>query len=253
MQRNILITSAASDLALELCRELVKDQSRNIIATTRTTPLPDDLKYNRNLDFIDSIDLTNPECIKQVRTAVDHKFKDQFTLINFSGSFWDHKRLVDTSYEQILDLIMSHYISLSYLSKSLIPLMIERGGGGILAFSCNSVQYNYPELSPFTCAKAAIETFVRCIANEYSEQGIIANAIALPTMRTDKVIKAKPNGDHNNYIAPDELARIVIDTCLNASIYINGNTFKLFKYSPSFYGASYFDRNPSGPSNVSRS
>jgi NAD(P)-dependent dehydrogenase (short-subunit alcohol dehydrogenase family) len=126
--------------------------------------------------------------------------------------------------------------------------MVSRGGGRLVAFSCNSIQHNYPEMAPFTAAKAAVETLVKCIANEYSTAGIQANALALPTIRTPKVCESKDLPDEEDYVAPAELARIVLDEILCLSSYVNGNSIKLFKPSSAFYRTSYFDRNPSGRS-----
>jgi len=46
-------------------------------------------------------------------------------------------------------------------------------------------------MAAFTSAKAACECLIKCIANEYSQYGIIANAIALSTILTPKVKKSK--------------------------------------------------------------
>jgi NAD(P)-dependent dehydrogenase (short-subunit alcohol dehydrogenase family) len=141
-------------------------------------------------------------------------------------------------------MMESHYLSLMGVARFLTPILLKKGGGRLLAMSCNSVAYNYPDLSPFTAPKAAIESFIKSYANEYAEFSISATAVALPTMRTPKVLDDKTDGDHENYIDPEEFASIVLDQLLPQSPYLTGNTVRLVKYSRTFYHSSYFDRNP---------
>jgi len=88
-----------------------------------------------------------------------------------------------------------------------------------------------------------VETLIKCVAHEYAEHGISATALALPTIRTAKVLVEKPQGDHENYISVEDLARIVFDV-LKLPPTVNGNVVKVYKHSKTFYHSSYFDRNP---------
>jgi NAD(P)-dependent dehydrogenase (short-subunit alcohol dehydrogenase family) len=97
---------------------------------------------------------------------------------------------------------------------------------------------------PFTASKAAVESFVKSFANEHAEFGISACALALPTIRTAKVLKEKLTGDHKNYITPEELADYILDHVLIQPHEVNGNVFKVFKHSRTFYHKSYYQRNP---------
>jgi 2-deoxy-D-gluconate 3-dehydrogenase len=119
-----------------------------------------------------------------------------------------------------------------------------KGGGKIIAFSCNSVIYNYPEMAAFTSVKAAVEGLIKAISNEWAGKGVSANAFALPTIKTKKVIDSKKVEDFKDYITPDELADIVLSFLKLPHNYINGSIIKLFKYNSSFYSKSYFERNP---------
>ncbi len=140
-------------------------------------------------------------------------------------------------------MINSHYITLFGVIKAVLPIMQKLKGGKIIAFSCNSVKYNYPDMAAFTSAKAAIECLIKCTANELSQYHITANAFALPSIKTEQVIQSKPEAFHKNYPTLDELTDCIERTVENLSPLETGNIIQLFKYSDSFYHKGYYERN----------
>ena len=95
----------------------------------------------------------------------------------------------------------------------------------------------------FTSSKAAVECLIKCVANEQSKYNIIANSFALPSIKTNSVIKTKPEEFHKNYATLEELTDCIEHTIENLSPLINGNVINLFKYSESFYNKGYYERN----------
>jgi NADP-dependent 3-hydroxy acid dehydrogenase YdfG len=242
---NILLLGANSDIGKKIFELILKSNNvQNAIFVSRSK-IKSTIK-NENFHYLDGVDLTNAKDIKKVLKKVENVFKSEFIVIHSIGNFWNHIPLDECSMEKADEMMKSQYLTLYGIINALIPNMKKVGGGKFIAFSCNSVVYNYPELAPFTASKAAIETLIKCVANEYSKNNIYANVIALPTILTEKVRKNKPNGDHENYITDLELAEIILAEIAQLSKYITGNVIKVFKYSDTFYHKSYFDRNPSG-------
>jgi NAD(P)-dependent dehydrogenase (short-subunit alcohol dehydrogenase family) len=99
-------------------------------------------------------------------------------------------------------------------------------------------------MAPFTAAKAAIEMLLRCLAHELAPHGVSTTAIALPTILTEKVRRAKPSGDHENYITPEEVAVHILNDVFSQPGLVTGNISRLIKHSETFYGQGYFERNP---------
>ena len=104
-------------------------------------------------------------------------------------------------------------------------------------------------MAAFSSSKAAVDCLVKCIANEWSKYGVVANALALPTISTEAVRSlvrdGKKAGCVEGYIGVDELAELVLGAIAGIPPEVNGNVIKLFKHSDAFFGQSYFERNPS--------
>ena len=233
-----VIMGANSEIGKSLADYLIKC-SHEVLLISRSKK-----SSNKNDDiWLDGIDLTCETDLYKMRNFIKERFVSPFTLIHSVGDFWAHKSITNTSFDEAISQINSHYVTLYGVVKALVPIMQNVGGGKIIAFSCNSVRYNYPDMAAFTSAKAAVECLIKCVANEQSKYNITANAIALPSIKTKSVIATKPEEFHKNYPTLDELTECIEKTVENISPLVNGNVINLFKYSESFYHRGYYERN----------
>ena len=242
-KKNIILTGVSSHLGQALLKEITTKYNYKIITTSRSL---DDLTFNidssRHL-HLNGIDLTKGTCLSKLKKAASSFLKDKFDIIHSVGNFWYHVPFSDYPIEQAKVMMESHYLTLYGVCYEMLPLLIENGGGHIIAFSCNSVRYNYPNMAAFTSAKAAVETLIKCLANEYSKYNIVANVMALASLQTDTVKKSKPYGDFDNFMSLKKVAKTVLEINNEEVNYLNGNVINLFKYSDSFYNVGYLERN----------
>lgn len=234
-----VITGANSEIGNALARHL-NQQGHELLLVSRS------IKNDNSLDahtWIDGIDLTNESHLLKLKNKINEHFTSPFTLVHSVGDFWKHKSIEGTSFNEVISLIQSHYITLFGVIKAIVPVMRTVGGGSIIAFSCNSVKYNYPDMAAFTSAKSAVECLIKCVANEQAQYNIIANVFALPSIKTNSVIATKPEEFHENYPTVEELTNCIELTVENLSPLSSGNVISLFKHSHSFYHKGYYERN----------
>ncbi len=236
-----LITGANSDIGYFLIKHLISQNIR-AIATCRKDTRGLHQITDSNFELISNIDFEMEESLRGLKEILEQKGNIHYKVIHCVGNFWYHKSIPSTKHLEAKGLILSHYLTTFNLLKLMLPIMKQNSGGRFLTFSCNSVLYTYPEMAAFTSSKAAVETLVRCTANENSQYGIVINALALSTIKTEKVIESKREKYHDQYLTLDELMDSIMHT-INAPIHINGNIIKLLKYSNYFYHESYYDRN----------
>lgn len=235
---NYVITGANSEIGNALAHRL-SSNGHDLLLVSRSKKKD---RLDNNI-WIDGIDLMDESHLVELRAKIKEHFTDSFTLIHSVGDFWRHKSITLTNFDEAISQILSHYITLFGTIKAVVPIMQNVGGGKIIAFSCNSVKYNYPDMAAFTSSKAAVECLIKCVANEQSQYGILANAFALPSIKTNSVIKTKPIEFHKNYPTLDELTACIEQTIETLSPLSNGNIISLFKHSDSFYHKGYYERN----------
>jgi NAD(P)-dependent dehydrogenase (short-subunit alcohol dehydrogenase family) len=242
--RNVIIIGGTSNLGKALIVKVKELYNGKILSTSRKTHTFEKYKDDTNFRHLSNIDCTKQADIEKIKNeAVSFFNNEQFDIIHTIGAFWEHVPFSDIDMNKAKEMIDSHFVTFYGVCYNLIPLMIERGGGHIIAFSCNSVKYNYPQMAAFTSAKAAVETLVKCLANEYSENGIRVNAIALSSLKTAEVKKTKPYADYVNFMPVEEVADSVVKLNNHDFKYMNGNVISLFKHSKSFFEQGYLVRN----------
>lgn len=236
---NYIITGANSEIGKALIYHLI-DQGHNILPVSRSAK---DNTIAGKYSWIEGFDFTNEEHLLRLGEEIKEYFTEPFTVIHSVGDFWCHKSIVKTNFQEAISQINSHYITLYGVIKTVLPIMQQVGGGKIIAFSCNSVKYNYPDMAAFTSAKAAVECLIKCVANEQSKYNIIANAFALPSIKTKSVIETKPEKFHKDYATLEELVVCIEKAAENLTPLVNGSIINLFKYSHFFYNEGYYQRN----------
>lgn len=241
---NIVLVGGNSDIGRAISVELSSRDDVRALIVSRSS-VPSEMRCKRFM-YMDGVDLLIDAQMSRFTATLKDSFDSRFTVIHCVGDFWIHRPLDQSAISVARAHIESHYLTLYNVARHAAPVMISVGGGSFVGFSCNSVTKNYPEMAPFTSAKAAVETLIKCIANEYSEFGIQANALALPTIRTEKVGMYKIPDNQMQYITSHELAQIIVEQIVSLSPLISGNVISLFKFSKAFYHKSYFERNPSG-------
>lgn len=201
--KNIIIGGVSSDLGRVLAKELACVRGRVIVGTTRQDSevrlgLPAGVKIISKCDLAD-----DSACSVLAEEA--SCFDGPFGYIHSVGNFWEHVPFNEWNSENAAEMWNSHVHTLYVVLQKLVPVMIAKGGGSTIAFSCNSVRYNYPWMTAFTAAKSAVDCLIRSLANEFAEHDLRFNSLVLSSLHTAKVADSKPNGDVDNFIPPCDL------------------------------------------------
>lgn len=238
---NYLITGANSYLGREFVRFLSKSHNNNLLITSRTFFDFGNFE-SKNIKYFFDVDLLTEEGLEKITKEADVFFKGKFNLINCTGYYNGQEPFVDTTIHEAKKIFDSNFTTVYNIVSYLMPVMIKKGGGHIVAFSCNSVRFNYPEMAPFTAAKTALESLVRSLANELFKHGIYSNSFELATLSTEHELKVKPYGDHVHWLKVEEVVGYIEQFITNPIQIQNGNSILLYHYSDSFFNKSYYER-----------
>jgi len=117
------------------------------------------------------------------------------------------------------------------LARCAIPVMTARGGGSIVTISSGTSTIGESTRVAYGVSKAALNQLTRHLATRYGRDGIRANAIA-PGFILTATAAANVPADVQRRLAeanptrrlgtPDDIARVVVFLCSDASVYVNG-------------------------------
>jgi NAD(P)-dependent dehydrogenase (short-subunit alcohol dehydrogenase family) len=117
------------------------------------------------------------------------------------------------------------------LARHAIPVMSARGGGSVVTISSGTSTIGESTRVAYGVSKAALNQLTRHLAARYGRDGIRANAIA-PGFILTKTALANVPAEVQRRLAeanptrrlgtPDDIARVVVFLCSDASAYVNG-------------------------------
>lgn len=244
IKKNYLITGATSALGTAIAFSLIEKfrDECNLLLVSRSHSKELELLENSNVIYLSGVDLLGDNINDQILPSAKKLFEGSFNLIHSAGDFWFHNSFFEINTSEAQKMMDSHYGTLYNVLQNILPLMIKNGGGKVLTFSCNASEYNFPNMLPFTAAKTAVDATIKCIAHEFANKNIVANSIALSSLKTPHNKDSKPNGDFDNYLDLRELSYNVIEIAELSNGLVNGNVIHCYKHSDSYYNEGYFQR-----------
>ena len=244
MNRNFLITGATSTLGIALAARIKQRFSSNcklfIVSRSRNDKL--EQLVDTNTIYRYGIDLLELKEGDDILEEINTFFDSSFTVVHSAGDFWLHLPFLEFSTGEAKSMMDSHYGTLYNVLQHILPMMIKKGGGKIMTFSCNATEYHFPNMLPFTAAKAAVDATIKCIAHEHACNNIVANSIALSSLKTPQNKESKPHGDYEHYLNLDDVSDTVIEIAQLSNHLANGNIINCYEYSKSYYNEGYLQR-----------
>lgn len=86
--------------------------------------------------------------------------------------------------ELLLDTLRGNLVGAFRVTKSLLPMMLEQGGGAIVNIASVSGMAGEPALTAYGVSKAGIIQLTRAISTQYAGRGVRCNAIAPAFVKT---------------------------------------------------------------------
>lgn len=241
-QHSFVVTGASSFLGKAFAETLSGNENYKVFLTSRSAFNFGSLLKKKNVFYLPGIDLTIESDIEQLATAINDFLPSGFHVINCLGYFPGYQTIEEINITTAKKVFEGNVLALYNVANKLLPLMCKRKGGHFIGFSTHTSYQHYPRMVAFTAAKAAVESLIQGIANEYLDKGINANTIALATLMTETELKLKPKGDSNNWLTTNEVCEFVENIILQPNKLMSGNVIHIYRYSDSYFHQSYFDR-----------
>lgn len=100
------------------------------------------------------------------------------------------KDFLEVTDEDFLSIIHTNVLSVFAVSREVVKVMKNHGGGSIINISSMASQYGLPKVIAYSASKGAIETMTRAMAVELAQFGIRVNCIAPGFIKTKMSAKA---------------------------------------------------------------
>ena len=224
--KNIIVTGTSRGIGFELALQFA-NAGHQVLALSRKTPQI--LIENPNITCL-SVDLSTEEHLTQVEQFLATSWGKIDAIVHNAGALL-LKPFEETTTEEFENIYKVNVFGVANLTRICLPFL-QKGSHVVTISSMGGIQgsQKFAGLSAYSSSKGAIITLSELLAEEYKEQGIAFNVLALGSVQTEMLEEAFPG-----YKAPltaIEMANYIFDFTLTGNKYFNGKVLQVSSSNP---------------------
>ncbi len=225
--KNVIITGTSRGIGLELA-QLFANENHNVLAISRNTESV--LKLNHPKITALPVDISDEKDLHKVVDFVSSTWKNVDIIIHNAGMLVN-KPFAKITSTDFLEVYKVNVFGVAELTKNMIPFL-QKGSHVVTISSIGGIQgsLKFPGLAAYSSSKGAVITLSELLAEEYKEQGISFNVLALGAVQTEMLEEAFPG-----YKAPTtakEMASYICNFSLTGNQFYNGKVLQVSSTNP---------------------
>jgi NAD(P)-dependent dehydrogenase (short-subunit alcohol dehydrogenase family) len=224
--KNVIITGTSRGIGFELALEFAK-KGHHVLAISRK--IPDELLGNPNITCL-SIDISVEDEMHQIDKFIASTWKNVDILINNAGCLVNRpfSQLTQSDFERVYKV---NVFGVANLIKTCLPYM-NKGSHVVSISSMGGIQGSskFAGLAAYSSSKGALITLSELLAEEYKEQGVAFNVLALGAVNTEMLEEAFPG--YEAPISAKEMADYMFNFALTGNKFYNGKVLQVSSTTP---------------------
>jgi NAD(P)-dependent dehydrogenase (short-subunit alcohol dehydrogenase family) len=172
-------------------------------------------------------DLTDPSAATGAVGAVVDRFGRVDALLHLVGGYAGGGPIASFADDDLRSMLDQHVWSTLNVARAVVPGMVERGWGRVVAVTASTAVTTPPSLGAYSIAKAAEETLLRTLAREVAGGGVTVNVISVRKIDTEHEREAAPSPKNAAWTTPEEIAATMRYLCSDEAAAITGQRIAL--------------------------
>lgn len=224
--KNIIITGTSRGIGYELAL-LFANSGHQVLALSRK--IPQELLSNKNITCL-SVDLSIESDLTQVENFLNSSWKNVDAIVHNAGSLL-LRPFAETTQHDFENIYKVNVFGVANLTRISLPYL-QKGSHVVTISSMGGIQgsLKFAGLSAYSSSKGAVITLSELLAEEYKEQGISFNVLALGSVQTEMLAEAFPG--YQAPISAIEMAKYIFDFTLTGNKYYNGKVLQVSSTNP---------------------
>ncbi|MCC7360021.1 MAG: SDR family NAD(P)-dependent oxidoreductase [Anaerolineales bacterium] len=174
------------------------------------------------------VDVTQAASVKSWVEAVHARWGRVDVLVNIAGGYKPGKPVAELE-EADLDFMFNLNARSAFLTcRAVVPLMAAQGGGKIINVGAKAALAAGRKQTAYAISKAAVLRLTEALSAEVREQHINVNAVIPSIIDTPANRANTPNGDYAKWVAPGDLAAVVVFLASEAARAIHGAAIPVY-------------------------
>ena len=224
--KNIIITGTSRGIGYELALQFA-NQGHQVLAISRKTVK--ELIEHPNITCL-VVDLSEESGLNLITEFISQTWKNVDVLIHNAGCLVlkPFLQLTQADFEMVYKV---NVFGVANLTRICLPFL-KRGSHVVSISSMGGVQGSskFAGLAAYSSSKGAVITLSELLAEEYKEEGISFNVLALGAVQTEMLHEAFPG--YKAPLSAKEMADYIYDFSLNGNKYYNGKVLQVSSSTP---------------------
>ena len=229
--RVVLITGAAGNLGHAVVDAFRLAGARLTLVDRSPDRLPQmfpALADSPEYFFAHSVDVTDAGAVEAAVAETLKRFGRIDVVVNTAGGYRAGTPLHETLPETWDFLFNLNAKSVFVVSRACIPQMLRQGSGKIISVASRAALIGEAQASVYSASKAAVVRLTESMAAELESAGINVNCILPGIIDTPVNRKAMPAADYTSWVAPHDLADVILFLASDSARGINGAALPVY-------------------------
>ena len=174
-----------------------------------------------NLVFA-AANLTDEAAAKKSLTAAIAHAGRVDALCNIAGGFRMGPPVHETPADLWKLMMDMNAGTLLHAVQAVVPAMLKNGGGKIVNVGAGAGQRGAAQMGAYSASKSAVIRLTEAMAAELREQNINVNCVLPSVIDTIPNRKSMPEADPKKWVAPGDLASVILFLCSDEARAIHG-------------------------------
>jgi len=224
--KNIIVTGTSRGIGYELALQFA-NAGNQVLAISRK--IPQTLLEHQNITCL-SVDLADENALQEVDGFLSSTWKKVDAVVHNAGALL-LKPFSETTQADFESIYKVNVFAVANLTRICLPYL-QKGSHVVTISSIGGVRgsLKFAGLAAYSSSKGAVITLTELLAEEYKEQGISFNVLALGSVQTEMLNEAFPG--YQAPISAEGMATYIYDFTLNGNKYFNGKVLEVSSTNP---------------------
>lgn len=220
--RTVVITGAAGNLGRAVAQAF-EDQGAQLVLVSRNRETLQHAfgEENARRLFV-AADLRHADQAAEAATTAMARFDRIDVLCNLAGGFHMGETVHETAQAQWEAMFAINFSTALHMAQAVVPAMLAQGGGKIVNVGALAARHGQAQMGAYIAAKSAVMRLTESMAAELREKHINVNCVLPSILDTPENRAAMPQADPARWVAPQDLASVIMFLTSDAARAIHG-------------------------------
>jgi NADP-dependent 3-hydroxy acid dehydrogenase YdfG len=166
--------------------------------------------------------LTDAKAAQAIAETVETRWGQIDALLHLVGGWAGGTEVVNLDEGEVREMLDQHLWTTLHIVQQVVPGMVERGQGRVLAVSSPFASDPRAKGSSYAIGKAAEETLLQTLAREVAGSGVTVNMLLVRTIDAEHEREAAPSTKNASWATPEEIADVLAFLASPAAAAVNG-------------------------------